>query len=100
MYGRRGVRGSGRRRYRGGRGSGRYRGEEEMEEMGDDGNQEIDKSKQELMEEWEDVAKHMDLDMETCFPIRIAVWSPSCNVFNILSLVLDMFKLSLGIWMI
>lgn len=32
-YGRRGVPGTGRRRYRGGRGSGRYRGEEMMDEM-------------------------------------------------------------------
>ena len=32
-YGRRGVPGSGRGRYRGGRGSGRYRGEEMMDEM-------------------------------------------------------------------
>ena len=35
---------------------GRNASEEEMEEMGDDGNQEIDKSKQELKEEWDGVA--------------------------------------------
>ncbi|MBQ3587903.1 MAG: metallopeptidase [Oscillospiraceae bacterium] len=44
---------------------GRNADEEEREEMGDDGNQEVSKDMEELMEEWEDVAKHMDLDLET-----------------------------------
>ena len=44
---------------------GRNASEEEREEMGDEGNQEVNKDMEEMMEEWEDVAKHMDLDLET-----------------------------------
>ncbi|MBQ3008058.1 MAG: hypothetical protein IJD80_00585, partial [Oscillospiraceae bacterium] len=44
---------------------GRNASEEEMDEMGDEGNQEVNKDMEDLMEEWEDVAKHMDLDLET-----------------------------------
>jgi len=44
---------------------GRNASEEEREEMGDDGNQEVNRDMEEIMEEWEDVAKHMDLDLET-----------------------------------
>ncbi len=39
--------------------------EEEREEMGDEGNQEVTEDMEDLLEEWEDVAKHMDLDLET-----------------------------------
>lgn len=44
---------------------GRNADEEEREEMGDEGNQEVNRDMEEMMEEWEDVAKHMDLDLET-----------------------------------